>query len=97
MPYRTDIFSDKYYKMRPNKKSKTIVAHMKNDANSYIHPYENRPLSPREAARIQTYPDDYFFMGSPLKQFQQIGNSVPCKLGKAFADVIKSLLEEINE
>lgn len=93
MPYRKDIFFDKYFKLDPNKRSKTIVAHMRNDANSYIHPFDARTLTPREAARIQTFPDDYFFMGSTMSQFQQIGNSVPCKLSKIFAEVYKELLD----
>ena len=94
MPYRKDVFSDKYYKLSPEKKSKTILAHMKFDANSYIHPFHARPLTPREAARCQTYPDDFVFMGSISSQFRQIGNSVPCKLAKCIAEVISNELEK---
>lgn len=63
MPYhsRNHIFKDKYYKLLPNKYCKAITAHMRFDCNMYIHPYQARGLTPREAARVQSYPDDYFF------------------------------------
>ena len=66
MPYksRNHIFKDKYYKLNYREISKTITSHMKYDCNMYIHPTQSRGLSPREAARIQTFPDDYIFKGS---------------------------------
>ena len=84
MPYfsRTGAFKDKYFKLRDNHVSKTITAHMDRDCNSYIHPYEPRGLSPREAARIQSFPDDYIFMGPKNSWYTQIGNAVPPMLGK---------------
>lgn len=90
MPYhsRKDIFKDKYYKLVPTKVCKTITAHMKFDCNMYIHPYQARGLTPREAARIQSYPDDYFFLGAYTKTYMQIGNSVPPLLSKMIAEVI---------
>lgn len=94
MPYksRNDIFKDKYFKLEPNKVCKTITAHMKFDCNMYIHPFEARGLTPREAARVQSYPDDYFFRGSYTKTYMQIGNSVPPLLGRAIAKVVKKYL-----
>ena len=61
MPYksRNNIFKDKYYKLSQNDICKTITSHMKFDCNMYIHPTQARGLSPREAARIQTFPDDW--------------------------------------
>ncbi len=96
MPYasRNHIFRDKYYKLEASKICKTITAHMKFDCNMYIHPYQARGLTPREAARIQSYPDDYFFRGAYTKTFMQIGNSVPPLLGRAIAKVIKNILEK---
>lgn len=82
MPYtnRLDIFKDKYFKLNELDVCKTITSHMKFDCNMYIHPREPRGLTPREAARIQTFPDDYIFMGSQNNWYAQIGNAVPVKL-----------------
>ncbi|SFQ64110.1 DNA cytosine methyltransferase [Streptococcus equinus] len=94
MPYknRSHMFKDKYYKLIPNQPCKTITAHMKFDCNMYIHPYEARGLTPREAARVQSYPDDYFFLGAFTKTYMQIGNSVPPLLSRSIAKVIKKYL-----
>lgn len=96
MPYarRNGIFKDKYFKLEPDKVCKTITAHMKFDCNMYIHPTQARGLTPREAARVQSYPDDYFFKGAYTKTYMQIGNSVPPLLGRAIAYVIKKYIEE---
>lgn len=85
MPYksRNDIFKDKYFKLIPSKICKTITAHMKFDCNMYIHPSQARGLTPREAARVQSYPDSFFFLGSYTKTYQQIGNSVPPLMARA--------------
>jgi len=90
MPYahRNNIFKDKYYKLYANKPSRTITAHLKMDCHSHIHPFEVRSITPREAARIQSFPDDYFFLGAYLKTYQQIGNAVPPLLANCIADVI---------
>lgn len=94
MPYsrRNDIFKDKYFKLEPDKVCKTITAHMKFDCNMYIHPFQARGLTPREAARVQSYPDDYFFRGAYTKTYMQIGNSVPPLLGRAIASVLKAYI-----
>lgn len=95
MPYarRNNIFKDKYFKLEADKVCKTITAHMKFDCNMYIHPTQARGLTPREAARVQSYPDDYFFRGSYTKTYMQIGNSVPPLLGRAIAEIIKKYLK----
>ena len=71
---------------------------MKFDCNMYIHPEQARGLTPREAARVQSYPDDYFFRGPYTKTYMQIGNSVPPLLGRAIAHVIKKYIndEKVN-
>ena len=94
MPYarRNGIFKDKYFKLEEDKVCKTITAHMKFDCNMYIHPTQARGLTPREAARIQSYPDDYFFRGAYTKTYMQIGNSVPPLLGRYIARIIRSYL-----
>lgn len=98
MPYarRNNIFKDKYYKLENDKVCKTITAHMKFDCNMYIHPTQARGLTPREAARVQSYPDDYFFRGAYTKTYMQIGNSVPPLLGRAIAQVIKRYMKGGN-
>lgn len=94
MPYtsRNDIFKDKYYKLQGDKPCKTITAHMIHDCNMYIHPTQARGLTPREAARVQSYPDDYFFRGPYTKTYMQIGNSVPPLISRIIAKVIKYYL-----
>ena len=86
MPYkmRNNIFKDKYFKLDENQICKTITSHMKYDCNMYIHPWEARGLSPREAARIQTFPDDFILKGAQNSWYAQVGNAVPVK----FAEVI---------
>lgn len=92
MPYtsRSHMFKDKYYKLKPNEVCKTITAHMKFDCNMYIHPNQARGLTPREAARVQSYPDNYYFLGSYTKTYMQIGNSVPPLMSRGIAKIIKN-------
>ncbi len=94
MPYasRNDIFKDKYFKLKEDEVCKTITSHMKFDCNMYIHPTQARGLSPREAARIQTFPDDFVFYGAQNSWYKQVGNAVPVKLAQAIGEeVIKHL------
>ena len=94
MPYksRNGIFKDKYYKLKADDICKTITSHMKFDCNMYIHPTQSRGLSPREAARIQTFPDDFIFYGPQNSWYKQIGNAVPVKLAQTIGEeVIKYL------
>ena len=95
MPYkrRNDIFKDKYFKLDEKQICKTITSHMKFDCNMYIHPWEARGLSPREAARIQTFPDDYIITGAQNMWYAQIGNAVPVKLAKAIGDGIMKFIK----
>jgi len=86
---RSHIFKDKYYKLKKNEVSKTITSHMKYDCHMYIHPEQSRGLSPREAARIQTFPDYYIFRGNLNSWYKQIGNAVPVKLAEIIAKEIK--------
>lgn len=94
MPYgrRNDIFKDKYFKLREDEVCKTITSHMKFDCNMYIHPWEARGLSPREAARIQTFPDDYIICGAQNSWYAQVGNAVPVKLAEAIGSSIMEFL-----
>ena len=94
MPYtnRLHCFKDKYYKLIADKPSRTITAHLRMDCHSHIHPFQVRALTPREAARCQSFPDDYIFLGAYLKTYMQIGNAVPCLMAKGIANVIKKYL-----
>lgn len=94
MPYkhRNHIFKDKYFKLIEDKPSRTITAHLKMDCHSHIHPRQVRSITPREAARIQSFPDDYVFLGAYLKTYMQIGNAVPPVMARGIAKIIKMYL-----
>ena len=94
MPYenRLHCFKDKYYKLIADKPSRTITAHLRMDCHSHIHPFQVRAITPREAARCQSFPDDYMFLGPYLKTYMQIGNAVPCLMAKGIAEAIKKYL-----
>lgn len=94
MPYahRNGIFKDKYYKLYADKPCRTITAHLRMDCLSHIHPYQIRSITPREAARVQSFPDDYLFLGAYLKTYMQIGNAVPVLMAKQIASIIKKYI-----
>ena len=94
--YRSDTFDDKYLRLSFNDLSRTITAHIAKDGYWYIHPREDRTLSIREAARIQTFPDRFRFAGHPSARYQQIGNAVPPMLASAIAASVRSALKDIE-
>lgn len=75
--YKMDTFKDKYRKQRRSAPCTTIFAHLEKDGNRFIHPVQKRTITPREAARIQSFPDNFIFKGPFSKKFRQIGNAVP--------------------
>lgn len=95
MPYthRNNKFKDKYYRLYGDRPCRTITAHLRSDCHSHIHPYEDRTITPREAARVQSFPDDYLFLGPYLKTYIQIGNAVPVVMARGIAKAIKKLLD----
>jgi DNA (cytosine-5)-methyltransferase 1 len=95
MPYksRNGIFKDKYFKLVADQACKTVCAHMKFDCNMYIHPTQPRGLTPRESARVQTFPDNYVFKGTLGQWYQQIGNAVPPLLAFQVAEALKTALK----
>ncbi len=90
--YRADIFDDKYKRLEENGLARTITAHIAKDGYWYIHPRDNRTLTVREAARLQTFPDRYRFAGPPSAAFRQIGNAVPPFLGEQLGLAIRGSL-----
>lgn len=90
--YRSDIFDDKYKRLDGNQPSRSITAHIARDGYWYIHPSQDRTLTVREAARLQTFPDHVRFAGPPSMAFRQIGNAVPPRLAEEVGREVLSTL-----
>lgn len=86
--YDRDNFAEKWRRLDENRPSHTVVAHLSVDTYSHIHPWEPRGISVREAARLQSFPDDFTFNCSMGDAFKQIGNAVPPLLAFAVASVV---------
>jgi DNA (cytosine-5)-methyltransferase 1 len=93
LPFREDIFKDRLKRLVENDASWTILAHIGMDGYMYIHPTEDRTLSVREAARIQSFPDDFVFVGNQQDSYVQVGNAVPPLMAKAIAESVYKGLE----
>lgn len=93
------LFDNSYVVQFWDQPSRTIIAHLVKDGNQFIHPdpEQGRTLTVREAARLQSFPDDFVFCGSRGEQFRQIGNAVPPLFAEALADSMLKALREVSK
>lgn len=91
-PYDRENFKDRYTRQHRDQLCSTIVAHLKKDGLMFIHPTQTRSLTPREAARVQSFPDTFVFPVERTKAYAEIGNAVPPLVGKAIGLAISGYL-----
>jgi len=97
LPYSAKSFKTKFRKIKGDSYCHAIISHLSRDSNSYVHPDDNRGITVREAARVQSFPDDFIFLPKGFCQFINLGNAVPPKVAKVIGDSIIETLKELRK
>ena len=96
-PHGTDSFPDKYRKLRPNRPSGTVIAHISKGGHRFIHPRIPRSITVREAARLQSFPDEFVFPVAQTSAYRQIGNAVPPLVARALGTALVETVFDCDE